>query len=257
MRAAIQRLSTQHSYLSGLKCGAVSFESAKPCDVAALSKRPATAGARFQSETAYTASRSALNLTRVSRQDFDHVRPQSALPGSLAMVQQTGSNSPGFSSPHARSSTGHAQGSPKFGSGPVVSTRRKPASGSRRPSKQVVNKITPQNCSSEFMRKLTLQQQIASVDRLSNSHRQFLTDNKQTAPAATKLGGRSMNRTLSVWERPADQVPSPKNEVAEGRRKSGKHYSATASMKYRTVTGKVVSADRIEHASRRMSTAGH
>ena len=110
-----------------------------------------------------------------------------------------------------------------------------------------VTKIDPQNCSSEFMRKLTPRQQIASVDRLTKSKDWFATQK----PAQR----RQMTRALST-ARPPDKIVKPTNTDQEGRRQSGRYFNANASVKYKTVTGKMIDADRIENTSRRLSMPG-
>lgn len=124
----------------------------------------------------------------------------------------------------------------------------KPQSG-KSPRKPPVSKIDPQNCSSEFMRKLTPRQQLTSVDRLMKGTDPFATQKK---PAQAN---RMMTRALST-ARPCDEIVKPKNSEQESRRQSGRHFSAMASVKYKTVTGKLIGADRIEKTSRRLSTPG-
>jgi hypothetical protein len=126
-------------------------------------------------------------------------------------------------------------------------SNRKQQSGKTR-AMSTISKIDPYNCSSEFMRKLTPKQQIASAERL--------TKGKPSFPAAkAPQGARIMSRALST-ARPPDKLVKPKNQHQEERRQSGRHFNAMASVKYKTVTGKFISADRIENTARRLSTVG-
>ena len=69
-----------------------------------------------------------------------------------------------------------------------------------------VTKIDPQNCSSEFMRKLTPRQQIASVDRLTKKKDWFATQKP--------VQRRQMTRALST-ARPPDEIVKPTNTDQE------------------------------------------
>lgn len=244
MRSVIHRLNTQHTYLQGVNLGAAGFQSAHPQNVAALSKRPASAGACLTSQT-----NSAFNLTRVTRQDFDRARPSTAVPSSGFMVggqrEQQG-NSPMASAGSrvpAKVSTSLRDVDDDFPFGKVKKQR-----SDKKQAKPPVPKVNPFCCSSEFMRKLTPAQQMASMDRLTKGTPMF----HASKPAP---GRRMMTRALST-ARPPDQLVTPKNTAQESRRQSGRHFTAMASVKYKTVTGKIIGAERVENNARRLSTAG-
>jgi hypothetical protein len=244
MRSVIHRLNTQHTYLQGVNVGAAGFQSVNPTSVAALSKRPASAGACLLNSVQTT---SAFNLTRITRQDFDRARPSTAFPASRIMAgeRNEGSHS---SEDGLRTQTAAVRASLYDGDGfPFGSKRSKPESCKSR-SKPPVPKIDPFCCSSDFMRKLTPRQQVASVEGLVKG--------KPLFPAPTPAQGkRMMTRALST-ARPPDELVKPKNAVQEERRKSGRHSNAMASVKYKTVTGKIISAEKIQNNAQRLSMVG-
>ena len=246
MRSVIHRLNTQHTYLQGVNVGAVGFQSALPQSVAALSKRPASAGACLLS-SAQTGS--AFNLTRVTRQDFDRARPSTAIPASGVMA---GGGSEQNGAAKSRGAAENPRMPSKVSTAFLREAEGFPFSNKEKSGKSrlqtPVPKIDPQNCSSEFMRKLTPRQQIASNDRLSKGKGLFPTQKPSQ-------GSRTMTRALST-ARPADKVVKPKNTEQEVRRQSGRHFNAMASVKYKTVTGKIIGAERIENTSRRLSMPG-
>lgn len=186
MRAAIHRLNAKHSYLGG-QSTSVGFQATSPKSMEALVGRPpsapavATGGVRMK-------------LTCITRQDFD-VRPKTAgtstiQAGLLDYRGYAGCARPGSTSRisihlNANHCTGAKHHSKSSRSQAVAGTRA----------------LDRQNCTSEFARKLTLQQQKSMADRLSNSHKAKLFSTS-IGMGARGNGARSMKRNLSLWERP-------------------------------------------------------
>eukprot|EP00892_Ulva_mutabilis_P008407 jgi/Ulvmu1/5939/UM026_0061.1 len=242
MKAAIQRLNAQHSYLDQQSTG-VGFQATSPNNMEALTVRPPSA-------PAVVTGGSKLRLTRVRRQDFD-ARPHTAracVTQAVVLVQGKG-----------RSDTHGCKSEPVARVGINLGPNK--AVGTRRPDKAVTparaahaGPLNRHNCTSEFARKLTQQQQTAMADRLATSHKTKFADRLPThASRHSSSQQRNMKRNLSLWDRPGEIPARPTNTATASKRQSGRYYRATASRKYRTVDGKTISAERIDSASRQMA----
>lgn len=192
MKAAIHRLNTQHTYLDHHSTN-VGFQATSPRNMEALTVRPPSAPA------VVTAGKK-LKLTRIVRQEFD-TRPQTA----GACPTQSFGHRPCVANPS------------KFGPRPrsqsrvIISLSTMQATSTRYRDNLSMSPLSVnpgildrRNCTSDFARKLTMRQQAAAAQRLSNSHRLDFAEKSCTDSNGRGHHARNMQRNLSLWERPGE-----------------------------------------------------
>lgn len=190
MRAAIHRLNAQHIAFGG-QSTSVGFQATSPKSMEALVGRPPSA-------PAVVTGGARMKLTCITRQDFD-MRPTTA--GTSAIQADTFNH---------RGWAGCARPGPRPTSRLSINRSANQSAGvthrkdsTRNQNVAETQSLNRQNCTSEFARKLTLQQQISMADRLSKpcEVKRFSTS---TGMRARGNGARSMKRSLSLWERPGE-----------------------------------------------------